>query len=51
VLLHSVLLLQEHITRRAADTIPTDRAIRALVAIKRSVTAALIAAAVPVTAA
>jgi hypothetical protein len=43
------LLLQEHITRHAADTIPTHRATRALVAvIERSVSAASITAAVPV---
>ena len=42
MLLPSVLLLQEHIPRDAADTIPTQRATRALVAvIERSVTAAL----------
>ena len=42
MLLPSVLLLQEHIPRDAADTIPTQRATRAFVAvIERSVTAAL----------
>jgi hypothetical protein len=41
VRLPSVLLLQEHITRHAADTIPTHPASRALVAvIERSLTAA-----------
>jgi hypothetical protein len=41
VLLPSVLPLQEHIAHHAADTIPTHRATRALVAvIERSVTAA-----------
>jgi hypothetical protein len=38
VLLPSALLLQEHITRHAADTIPTHRATRAV--IERSVSAA-----------
>jgi hypothetical protein len=52
VLLPSELPLLEHITRRAADTIPTRLATRALVVvIERSVTAALIAAAEPVSAA
>jgi len=56
VLLPSVLLLlQEHMEpmeRSAADAIPTHRATRALVAvIERSVTAAPITAAVPVSAA
>jgi len=42
VLLPSVQLLQEHMEPNAADTIPTQRATRALVAvIERSVTAAL----------
>ena len=40
VLLPLVLLLQEHITRHAADTIPTHRATRALATgIERSATA------------
>jgi hypothetical protein len=44
-----VLLLQEHITRHAADTIPTHRATRDLVVIiECSVSAAPITAAVPV---
>jgi hypothetical protein len=55
VLLQSVLLPQERMEpteRNAADTIPTQRAIRALVAvIERSVTLAPIAAVVPVSAA
>ena len=44
-----VPLLQEHITRDAADTTPTHRATRALVAV--IVTATPITAAVPVSAA
>jgi hypothetical protein len=48
VLLPSVLLLQEHMERNAADTIPTHRATRVLAAvIERSV----ITAPVPVSAA
>ena len=51
MLLPSELPLLEHITRRAADTIPTRLATRAFVAvIERSVTAALITAAEPVSA-
>ena len=52
VLLPSVQLLQEHMEPNAADTIPTHRATRVLAAvIERSVTAAPIAAPVPVSAA